>query len=99
MPRSGQTPRITPHETSCAAKVDNIMEKLAKAREVCAEIAKDMAEDAKNFDGRPFNGRTGAVYFGNQGAAIAALAGIIGLLIDEAAILNNEVEAVKLAHP
>ena len=40
-------------------------------------IAKDMENDAKAFDGRPFNGKTVAEYFGNQGAAIAALANII----------------------
>jgi len=40
-------------------------------------IAKDMKNDAKNFDGRPFNGKTVAEYFGNQGAAIAALADMI----------------------
>ena len=48
-----------------------------RARNALAEIAKDMAEDAKNFDGKPFNGRTVAEYFGNQGAAIAALANIL----------------------
>jgi hypothetical protein len=40
-------------------------------------IAADMENDAKNFDGKPFNGRTVAEYFGNQGAAIAALADIL----------------------
>jgi hypothetical protein len=40
-------------------------------------IAEDMKNDAKNFDGKPFNGRTVAEYFGNQGAAIAALANIL----------------------
>ncbi len=40
-------------------------------------IAADMGKDAKDFDGRPFNGRTVAEYFGNQGAAIAALANIM----------------------
>ena len=40
-------------------------------------IAKDMEDDAKNFDGRPFDGRTVAEYFGHQGAAIAALANIL----------------------
>ncbi len=48
-----------------------------KARETLQMIAEDMAADAKAFDGRPFNGRTVAEYFGNQGAAIAALARII----------------------
>ena len=45
-------------------------------------IAQDMVDDAKNFDGKPFTGRTVAEYFGNQGAAIAALASIVKLLIE-----------------
>jgi hypothetical protein len=40
-------------------------------------ISQDMEQDAKRFDGQPFNGETVAEYFGNQGAAIAALADII----------------------
>ena len=36
-----------------------------------------MKNDAKNFDGKPFNGKTVAEYFGNQGAAIVALANIV----------------------
>ena len=57
---------------------------LQRAKDVCREIASDMEADATNFDGKPFNGRTVAEYFGNQGAAIAALAGIISTLIDRA---------------
>lgn len=45
-------------------------------------IAHDMAADAKNFDGRPFTGKTVAEYFGNQGAAIAALADIVKSIIE-----------------
>jgi hypothetical protein len=41
---------------------------------ILEQIANDMEADAKAFDGRPFNGKTVAEYFGNQGAAIAALA-------------------------
>lgn len=48
-----------------------------KKIEVLKLIADDMENDAKNFDGQPFNGKTVAEYFGNQGAAIAALANII----------------------
>ena len=44
---------------------------------VLEQIVKDMENDAKEFDGRPFNGKTVAEYFGCQGAAIAALANII----------------------
>jgi len=46
-------------------------------------IAEDMKNDAKNFDGRLFNGKTVAEYFGNQGAAIAALANIVKSMIEK----------------
>ena len=45
-------------------------------------IVQDMADDAKNFDGKPFTGRTVAEYFGNQGAAIAALASIVREIVE-----------------
>jgi hypothetical protein len=48
-------------------------------------IAEDMAEDAAKFDGKPFTGRTVAEYFGNQGAAITALAGIIKTILEQEA--------------
>ncbi len=50
-------------------------------RWVCREIAADMKRDAAEFDGKPFDGRTVAEYFGNQGAAIAALALIVEKLL------------------
>ena len=46
-------------------------------------IARDMKNDAKEFDDRPFNGRTVAEYLGNLGAAIAALADIVKSLLEE----------------
>lgn len=46
-------------------------------------ITEDMKNDAKEFDGKPFNGRTVAQYFGNQGAAIAALANILKLVLSK----------------
>jgi len=46
-------------------------------------IAADMENDARNFDGCPFNGKTVAQYFGNQGAAIAALAIIVESILDQ----------------
>ena len=55
----------------------------AKIIRVLETIAQDMADDAKNFDGRPFNGKTVAQYFGNQGAAIAALASIVKTLVED----------------
>jgi DNA mismatch repair protein MutH len=45
--------------------------------EVLEMIATDMVNDAKDLDGKPFNGRTVAEALGNQGAAIATLARII----------------------
>jgi len=54
-----------------------------KRIEVLKLIAVDMENDAKKFDGKPFNGRTVAEYFGNQGAAIAALANIIKSILEE----------------
>jgi hypothetical protein len=48
-----------------------------KTIQILELIKQDMADDAKNFDGQPFNGKTVATYFGNQGAAIAALANIL----------------------
>ena len=50
---------------------------MSKTIKVLEMIAKDMKDDAKNFDGQPFNGKTVAEYFGNQGAAISALANIV----------------------
>lgn len=49
--------------------------------EMLDEIAKDMENDAALFEGKPFNGKTIGTYFGNQGAAIAALAKAIKLIV------------------
>ena len=51
--------------------------------EILEEISKDMKEDAKNFDGRLFNGNTVAEYFGHHGAAIAALANILKSILED----------------
>ena len=51
--------------------------------EVLKQIADDMKRDAKEFDGKPFNGKTVATYFGYQGAAIAALANIVRSMLEE----------------
>ncbi len=59
-----------------------------KAIKALEMIAADMKNDTKEFDGKPFDGETVAEYFGNQGAAIAALANIIKL------ILNGELNEV-----
>jgi len=49
----------------------------------CKMIADDMKNDAAKFDGQPFNGKTVAEYFGNQGAAISALADILKSILEE----------------
>ena len=49
--------------------------------EVCEQISKDVENDARTFDGKPFNGRIMAEYMGNHGAAIKALADILSEVI------------------
>jgi len=46
-------------------------------------IADDMEEDSIYFEGQPFNGKNVAIYLGRHGAAIAALANIVKLIIVE----------------
>ena len=46
-------------------------------------VAEDMENDARDFDGRPFNGKTVGTYFGNHGAAIAALAKIMKSILEQ----------------
>ena len=50
---------------------------------ILEKIAEDMANDAIDFDGKPFNGKTVATYLGYQGAAIAALADLIKDMLAE----------------
>lgn len=57
-------------------------ERIARMVQVCKDIQTDMADDARHFDGQPFNGKTVATYFGNQGAAIAALAELVAALLE-----------------
>jgi len=52
-------------------------------------IAADMKNDAAKFDGCPFNGKTVAEYFGNQGAAIAALANIIQSILKKDSVTKQ----------
>lgn len=44
---------------------------------ICDMVAEDTKNDAIEFDGKPFDGKTVATYFGNHGAAIAALANVL----------------------
>lgn len=51
--------------------------------EVLEAVAKDVKNDAESFDGKPFNGRTVAEYFGNHGAAIYTLANVIKGILEK----------------
>lgn len=51
--------------------------------EICDQISIDTVNDVKEFDGKPFTGKTVAEYFGYQGAAIKALADILKELLSE----------------
>ena len=55
----------------------------SKKISTCEMIAIDMKNDAVKFDGQPFNGKTVAEYFGNQGAAISALAKILKSILED----------------
>ncbi|MCG7853117.1 MAG: hypothetical protein MIO92_11410 [Methanosarcinaceae archaeon] len=52
-----------------------------RTKEVLKMIADDMEKDANSLDGQPFNGKTVATQFGNQCAAIKALANVIHEII------------------
>jgi hypothetical protein len=55
---------------------------MAKSRiEILDMIAEDMRSDAQAIDGLPFDGKTVAKYFGQQAAAIEALANIMMTLV------------------
>ena len=53
-----------------------------KRIKILSMIAADMESDAKYFDGKEFNGKNVAAYFGNQGAAITTLANIIKSILE-----------------
>lgn len=50
--------------------------------EICDQVSQDVENDAREFDGKPFDGKTVAAYFGNHGAAIKALSNIIKELLE-----------------
>lgn len=61
-----------------------------KRIKICETIAEDMKNDADDFDGKPFTGKTMGEYMGNHGAAIAALAKIIKSLLEEKEEINPD---------
>ena len=53
-----------------------------KIIKVMQMVAEDVENDAKNFDGKEFNGKNVAEYFGNHGAAIKALADAVKAILE-----------------
>ena len=47
------------------------------------DVEDDTEKDAKEFDGKPFTGKTMAEYMGNHGAAIAAVAKAVRLIAND----------------
>lgn len=59
------------------------MAKKEKVLEVLDMIIEDTEKDAKAFEGKPFDGRTVAEYFGVIGAQVQALAKIVKQVVEE----------------
>lgn len=57
-------------------------EQKKKLIKCCEQVAFDVENDAKEFDGKPFDGETVAQYFGYHGAAIKALSDVIKQIIE-----------------
>lgn len=55
-------------------------QKIAKVMQMVVE---DTEKDAREFDGKPFNGKVVAEYFGNHGAAIQAIAKAVQAIVSE----------------
>ena len=51
-------------------------------------VIADMENDAKTFDGNPFTGKVVGTQFGNQGAAIAAIANAVKTIVEKG--MNND---------
>jgi len=52
-------------------------------------VSEDMERDAKEFDRKPFDRITVAEYFGKHGAAIAAIADNLILIVKEEGEINE----------
>ena len=58
-------------------------EKRLNMIKICGRIAQDVENDASDFDGKPFTGKTMAEYMGNHGAAIQGLSRILAEVLKE----------------
>lgn len=48
-----------------------------------------MENNAREFDGKPFNGKTVAIYFEHHGAVITAAAKIIRSILEQQEVVNR----------
>ena len=65
---------------------NGLKEKLLK---VCEQVSADVENDVHEFEGKPFNGRTVATYFGYQAAAIKALSDVLKRLIEDQGVSDK----------
>jgi len=56
---------------------------IEKMVEVLDLISKDVEEDAKTLDGKPFTGKVVETQFGNHGAAIVGIVAILKELLED----------------
>lgn len=75
--------------------------KMSNMLQVLDMIIADMENDAKEFEGKPFTGKTLGELHGNLCAAVQALAEIVKKHLEEATepVLGGEVEANTKVNP
>lgn len=66
-----------------------------EAIKICKQVAADVENDAKEFDGKIFNGKNVAEYFGNHGAAINALAKVLEHILENKNTSINETKRMR----
>lgn len=66
-----------------------------RIRATAAVIKADMEADVRDFEGKPFNGKTVGEMHGNLAAGISALAGMVDRLLDviDAAVESHREDA------
>lgn len=60
---------------------------------ICEQVAFDTENDAKEFDGKPFDGKVVAQYFGYHGAAIKALSDVVKAFIEDSVTDNTSADS------
>lgn len=67
-------------------------EQKKKLIKICEQVAFDTENDAKGFDGKSFDGKTVAQYFGYHGAAIKALSDVVKTFIEDSVTDNTSAD-------